>query len=44
LIPDDVADCTTVAELVELVNNELNNNEMPVRRSKPEPPDRPGKR
>jgi hypothetical protein len=34
LIPDDVADCETVAELVELVKKELNN-EMPPRREKP---------
>ncbi len=37
LIPDDVSDCETVAELVELVKKELNN-EMPPRREK-----RPGR-
>lgn len=37
LIPDDVADCETVADLVELVKQELNN-EMPPRREK-----RPGR-
>lgn len=37
LIPDDVADCETVAELVELVKQELNN-DMPPRREK-----RPGR-
>ena len=33
LIPDDVADCETVEELVELVKKELNN-EAPPRREK----------
>jgi hypothetical protein len=33
LIPDDVADCVTVVELVELVKKELNN-EPPPRRGK----------
>ena len=37
LIPDDVADCETVAELVDLVQKELNN-DMPPRREK-----RPGR-
>ena len=37
LIPDDVADCETVGELVELVKQELNN-DMPPRREK-----RPGR-
>lgn len=36
LIPDDAADCETVGELVELVKNELNNDNVPVRRKKPE--------
>lgn len=43
LIPDDVSDCETVAELVELVKKELNN-EMPPRREKrPDKPERPGR-
>ena len=32
LIPDDVADCVTVGELVDLVLNEFNNDNIPVRR------------
>jgi len=39
LIPDDVADCTTVADLVELIKSELNY-EAPVRRKKWTPPPR----
>ena len=34
LIPDDVADCKTVGELVELVKSELNNDNVPTRRQK----------
>ena len=38
LIPDDVADCKTVFEVVELVKSELNNDNVPTRRAK-----RPGR-
>ncbi|HWB61854.1 MAG TPA: acyl carrier protein [Chthoniobacteraceae bacterium] len=37
LIPDDVADCETVGEVVELVKKELNNDDMPARRKRPGP-------
>jgi len=37
LIPDDVTDCETVGDLIDLVDNEFNN-EMPVRRKKTPPP------
>jgi hypothetical protein len=36
LIPDDVAECETVGDLVELVKGELNNDNMPVRRKRPD--------
>lgn len=40
LIPDDVSDCETVAELVELLKTELNN-ERPTRREKPAAREKP---
>ena len=43
LIPDDVAECETLGDLIELVITELNN-EMPPRRKRPPDKKPPGKK